>query len=79
MTLPHGPEARHEPEAARADSREITRPEVFAMLLAYKTTAGLTTGIELGLDNVERVTNRSARSIHHCLLEQRQGFRLSLD
>lgn len=49
MTLHHGPEARHEPKVAQADSHELTRLEVFGMLLAYKNTAVLTTGIELGV------------------------------
>jgi len=39
----------HDTERPQADSRELARSDVFDMMLAYKNTAVLTTGIELGI------------------------------
>jgi C-methyltransferase len=39
----------HDADRPQPDSRELRRSDVFDMLLAYKNTAVLTTGIELGI------------------------------
>jgi cyclopropane fatty-acyl-phospholipid synthase-like methyltransferase len=69
----------HEAEAREADGRELSRSDVFDMLLAYKNTAVLTTGIELGIfDAIAAGASTAAEVARYQGLDPR-GARLLLN
>lgn len=69
----------HEAERPRADSRELSRSDIFDMLLAYKNTAVLTTGIELGIfDAIAAGASTAAEVAHQQSLNPR-GTKLLLN
>ncbi len=69
----------HQTERPQADSHELSRSAVFDMLLAYKNTAVLTTGIELGIfDAIAAGASTSDEVAHRQSLDPR-GTKLLLN